>query len=162
MRLSISKSPTWILFVASIIPFIVIYQNPIIWSSTGIFLTLLFSLWTYSVVNKIVAKQKSLFNITKFNILLLLSGLYLIFLSIYVVNTLNKDIKPKWMLLVLVIGNLFLSYSYFYIINFFSKALSTAESQRITSFSEYAFNFICFIFFPIGIWSLNPRIKSII
>jgi hypothetical protein len=48
-----------------------------------------------------------------------------------------------------------------YILYFISKCLVAAEFEQSTSFSEYVGTILAFLFFPIGIWILQPRVNQL-
>ncbi len=49
----------------------------------------------------------------------------------------------------------------FYVLYFASKTLKAAEVRRSVGFGEYAGEFFLMLFFPIGIWFLQPRITRL-
>jgi len=93
---------------------------------------------------------------------LVISLLYTIALSIYFSITPNNYEEPPWIFLIIIPGNILLAYAYFFILNFIAKLIATIESEKITTFDKYASYFFCLFFFPIGIWWMNPKIKSLI
>ena len=49
----------------------------------------------------------------------------------------------------------------FYLLNFVSKSLVTAERGKSVSFRDYASPFFLLWFFPIGVWTVQPRINRL-
>jgi hypothetical protein len=56
---------------------------------------------------------------------------------------------------------IFLIFCILYAIYFNAKSLKSVELQRDVTFSDYAADFFLFLFFPIGIWFIQPRINRI-
>lgn len=164
MLRSISNTPTWLLFFMSILPLITIYDNAIVWALCNIVIFTFFSIWLLSIVNSLLKKNRDLINLNKYKFfgLLFISLLYSIIISIYFCFSYNNYEEPLWIFLIIIPANVFLAYSYFFILNFIAKLIATVESQKAVTFENYAGYFFCLIFFPIGIWWLNPKIKSLL
>jgi len=56
---------------------------------------------------------------------------------------------------------LFVVFCYCYCFNFSIKSLKAVELQRAVTFSDYAGDLFLFLFFPIGVWIIQPRINKI-
>ena len=56
---------------------------------------------------------------------------------------------------------LFSMYCMFYTLHFVAKTIKTVELQREVSFSDYAGEFFMLLFFPIGIWIVQPKINKV-
>ncbi len=164
MTSSISKTPTWVLFIASILPIIFISNDAKVWAITNIILFLFFSLWVYSITTQLTTKIKyaSTFNANKFVTILILSMTYIVLISIYYIYTSDNYEEPKWLFAIIIPGNIFLGYAYFYLLNYISKIISTAELKKPVKFDQYANYFFCLLFFPIGIWWVNSKIRLLI
>jgi hypothetical protein len=162
MTLKFSKIPLLILCCVSIVPVVFINLPPNFWAYLNILVILFFSLWAYSVTTILLAQNKYDENIKfwKFVSALVFVDIYTVALSIYYSLTYNTD-DPKWFLLVVIIGHFLLSYNFFYILRFISKALATAELKRTVTITNY-FNYIfMLLFFPVGIWWLYPKIQTV-
>jgi hypothetical protein len=164
MILSLSKTPTWVLFAVSILPVVMIYNDAAVWALSNILIFSFLSLWLYSITTQLLNRQifASAFNRTKFIVILASSLLYSVGLSIYFSITSNNYEEPPWIFLIIIPGNIFLAYAYFFILNFTAKLIATIESKKIITFDKYASYFFCLLFFPIGIWWMNPKIKVLI
>jgi hypothetical protein len=49
----------------------------------------------------------------------------------------------------------------FYVLYFVSKSLVLAERSKPASFYDYAVPFLMILFFPIGIWMIQPRVNRL-
>jgi hypothetical protein len=57
--------------------------------------------------------------------------------------------------------HLFAMFCMFYLLNFVSKNLVLAETDRVVKFYDYAGPFFLLWFFPIGMWTVQPRINRL-
>ncbi len=57
--------------------------------------------------------------------------------------------------------HLFSIFCIFYCLNFVAKTIKTSEVKRTVSFSDYSGDFFLIWFYPIGIWTLQPRINKL-
>jgi uncharacterized membrane protein len=48
-----------------------------------------------------------------------------------------------------------------YLISFTAKTIKTVELQRTLKFSDYMIEFFLIVFYPFGIWKIQPRVKKI-
>ena len=164
MVTQISKMPTWILFLISVLPFMTATTDPKIWTVIVVMICIFFAYWFYSIVITLTNNKDhdNLFSLNKFKLILMFALLYVVFVSVYYVLTLNKPENLRVIFFVILPGHIFLAYSYFYLLNFISKVISTSELQKPVKFNEYIGYFICLLFFPVGIWWLNPKLKSLL
>jgi len=58
--------------------------------------------------------------------------------------------------------HLFAMFCIFYCLYFVSKTFKTVELQRKVTFSEFAGEFFMLLFFPVGIWILQPKINKMV
>ncbi|MCU7551179.1 hypothetical protein OCK74_18810 [Chitinophagaceae bacterium LB-8] len=49
----------------------------------------------------------------------------------------------------------------FYCVHFTAKALKSVELGRKATFSDYSMEFFLILFFPVGIWLIQPRINAL-
>jgi hypothetical protein len=158
------KFPTLCLSIISVLPFLLINQHYILWTISMDISIIFLGIWVFSVVSKLLVKKPEYvtFNRVRLFMHLFISIIYLIFLSIYFILTYNKTEEPARVVLLMLVGHLFLTYSLFYILKSISRLISSMELKKNTDFQNSIANFILLIFFPIGIWWLNPKIKEII
>lgn len=52
--------------------------------------------------------------------------------------------------------------AYLFCIHFNAKLLKSVELKREAMFSEFSSDFLLILFFPIGIWIIQPRLNKII
>lgn len=52
-------------------------------------------------------------------------------------------------------------YSFFYCSYFISKTLKSVEYQKSVTFNDYVREFFMILFFPIGLWFIQPRINKV-
>jgi len=86
---------------------------------------------------------------------------YLLFHNILGFNSYAKLIKTNLVFILLPL-HLFSIFCMFYIFYFTAKVFKTAELQRQVSFSDFSNDFYLFWVFPIGIWTLQPKINKMI
>lgn len=103
-------------------------------------------------------------NLNFFKINLLLVGIYFI-ISIFVIkedmqNNYNADFSI--IDLVLILFTFYLIFAFIYITVFISKTITILELKKEVTFSEYLTNLLFIVFFPIGIWFLQPKVTKLI
>lgn len=64
--------------------------------------------------------------------------------------------------LVIIPLHFFALFCMLYVIYFVSKTIKTIEMERNVKFSEFLGEFILIMFFPIGVWIIQPRINKMI
>jgi hypothetical protein len=127
--------------------------------------------WLWSVATGIQKKIPSdiIFKIRKFKIFyFILAGYYLISLALLMltINNLSThsphfNLLPLGVLFILLIPlQLFAIFCMFYTTYFVSKTIKTAELQRIVTFNDFSLEFILILFYPIGIWIIQPMINK--
>jgi uncharacterized membrane protein len=153
--------PSVVLFCISILPIVFIEVSPQFWAYLIIFVCAFFSIWIFSITKILLQKnhydQEIKFG--KLTTVLFLTNLYIIFLSIYFAFTFNKYDDPKWLLPIIIIGQFLLFYGLFYIMNFVAKVISTIETKRAVTFTDYSKYFFMLLLFPVGVWWLTPKIQ---
>jgi hypothetical protein len=97
-----------------------------------------------------------------FLIQLILTTIYLIALGIYFALTYPDIEDPKWLILVIIIGQLFLAWNTFYILGFLAKTIVTIQNKQKSHFPDYLGYMVLLLFFPIGIWWIHPKIQTLI
>lgn len=163
MQQFFTKTPTSVLSCLSIVPIVFILLPPDIWAYINILAFSFLALWLYSITKMLSNKNKFDKGLKFGNFALILFSvmLYVIFLSIYFARTFNQLDDPGWFLLVILIGHSFLLFSIFYLTNFVAKSISTLDKKMIVVFNDYAQYFFLLLFFPVGIWWLHSKIKSV-
>ncbi|WP_375559401.1 hypothetical protein ACE193_16895 [Bernardetia sp. OM2101] len=137
-----------------------------------LFASLLFS-WFWSVANGLQNNMPSSVEMktTKFRIFSIVPLLYISGFCVFIFITLAK-IKPQillqdlpqipmeWLTPILFILHILSIFGIFYSMYFTAKALKTAELQREVTFKDFVSEFFMFLFFPVGVWILQPRINE--
>jgi len=159
---SISKTPLLVLFVVSIVPLLLIEGQPGLWAFTIIICSNFFSIWAYSIVKHLNKKTKVKIKFSKFTLVLILLTVYVTLLSIYFALTFPDYDDPKWLLPIIIIGQMFLAWSLFYIIGFMAKLIAIVDLKRNVQFIDYIGYLVLLLFFPFGIWWVYPKIQSLI
>jgi len=124
-----------------------------------LFIAVLFG-WFYTVGVNLIKKLPDTvkMNITKFKWLMFILIMYIFLFYAFV----HFRIQPNTITLVIIILlHLFSMFCILYCIYFNAKALKTVELQQPVTFSDYAGEFFLLLFFPIGIWIIQPRINKI-
>jgi hypothetical protein len=62
---------------------------------------------------------------------------------------------------VMIVLSLFQMICFFYCIYFSAKSLKSVELQRPVTFTDFVLDFFLFLFFPVGVWLIQPRINKI-
>lgn len=157
------KTPALALFSLCILPIIFGETPSNIWAYLTMLVIIYFALWAYSTVKALL--QKNLYDdglqLKKFSTTLTLITIYVIALSIYFALTYDSTEEPKWMILIIIIGQILLFYGFFTVVTFFAKTISTVDTKRAVTFYDYAGNFFMLLFFPFGVWWLVPKIRSL-
>ena len=135
------------------------------------FMSIIFG-WFWSITIGLQEKipENAKIEITKFKIFFFIPLIYILIFSIYhgsmidglMENTTQSNglmrISPA------IIGplHLFSTFCIFYIIYFVTKTIKTVELQRQVSFSDFSGDFFMIWLYPIGIWTIQPRVNKII
>jgi len=121
--------------------------------------------WIYSAgiyLNSILPSKLKL-NTAYFKLCLSLLAITMTIMYVYSEMYLEKTASGSfsnsdWPLFLLAPVYLFCAvYSYYFVV----KALKTVEQQRPSTFGECFGDFFLIIFFPIGIWFIQPRINKL-
>lgn len=162
MTQSISKTPLLVLCVLSLLPTVLVTGNSQVWAFTDVIIFNFFSLWVYSIVKRLLEKNDQQIKTAKFTRTLISTTIYISLLSIYYGLTYNNYDDPKWLLLIIIIGQFYLFFSSAYIVTFFAKTIAISDLKRPVKLTDYLSYTVLIVFFPIGIWWLYPKIKSLI
>ncbi|MDX5422612.1 MAG: hypothetical protein LPK14_10190 [Hymenobacteraceae bacterium] len=102
------------------------------------------------------------------SIYLHLAALYFLgytFLLLYTLVIVRDNVLtgnlPLGMLLLLVPMHLFATFCFLYIIYFDARSVASVEEQRVVEFGEYGGLILQFLFLPVGIWFLQPRLRKL-
>ena len=157
------KTPSLVLFSICILPIIFRETAASVWAYLTMLVITFFAVWAYSIVKALLQKNRydNNLKLKKFSIKLILITTYVIALSIYFALTYNKTDEPKWMILIIIIGQILFAYGVFSVVTFIAKTISTIDTKRAVTFADYAGNFFMLLFFPFGVWWLVPKIKSL-
>ena len=85
----------------------------------------------------------------------------LIYPILYVTAFLMAFPPSLAMLIVIVPLHLLAMFCMFYLLKFVSQNLSLAETDRGVAFADYAGTFFLLWFFPVGVWTVQPRINRL-
>jgi hypothetical protein len=143
--------------------------NSVFMSQISLFVFLLFFFaWVWSVISVFINKTPN--NVSckrkKIDKLLIFILSYYLLVTIFMFLFINLDIyidnNLKTILLIIIVPlHLFSLYSFYYILYFFIKIIKTVELQKEVAFKDFIGEFIMIIFFPIGIWFIQPKINEI-
>jgi hypothetical protein len=140
------------------------YIDVWLWAPSVAFVTLFFSFWCYFITKKLINKNIHglSFNFTKFSRALIFAAIYMILLSAYFEFSDTKKDDPGWILVLILLGQFIFLYWLLFLLNFMAKLISAVELQKSVTFDKYANYFFGLFFFPLGIWWLGPKIKSLL
>ena len=143
--------------------YVIMFQLLLLFISIASFLT-----WFWSIA---IGLQKSIpqnikMKVKKFKRLFFISIIYIIFMKVFIRitvrgsngNILNVLIENLFAISI----NLFLLFSIVYLLYFTAKTFKTVELQREVKFSDFVGEFFLILFYPIGIWALQPKINKMI
>lgn len=128
-----------------------------------LFCTIMYS-WIYSIgifMNKRLPQTVSL-NLTTFRVFTFFIVTYVI-MAVILMTLIFSDtiIAIPNMTMVFLMLHLFVMFCIFYCMWFTAKSLKSVELQRPVTFSDFAGDFLLILFFPIGVWIIQPRINKL-
>lgn len=144
-----------------------------------LFFLAIFGAWLWSLavgLQRIIPANIKL-NIGRFKLFFFIFAVYLLFfLGFFVTlidfffttftNSGEPDIQPfasLWPFLPLIIVfHLFSMFCIIYCLIFVARTIKTAELQRTVSFREYMSELSSILFYPIGIWSIQPNVNKMV
>jgi type III secretory pathway component EscS len=125
--------------------------------------------WLYSVAIGLQTKTPDSvkMKIKKFKFLLLIPMIYIPFifgLMTFITNfiTQSDGSTMTFIIPIMLVFHLLSMFGLFYSFYFTAKTLKTVELNREVTFSDFAGDFFLFLFFPIGVWVIQPRVNQII
>jgi hypothetical protein len=129
--------------------------------STIIFIVL-FSFWLYSIVTNLYKKLPATVTIplSIFKIILVLPFVFTLFkyIHIYLFSNISDVLQIDSEVDVLDLLSLF---CILYCLYISAKALKTFERQTPMPFGDFVGDFFLILFFPIGIWIIQPRLNKL-
>jgi cation transport ATPase len=90
-----------------------------------------------------------------------MSLLYLFSYSVYFKLISNEIVLNFGITAAIITLYLFSLFCFFYCIYFIAKSFQAVELQQPVTFSDYLWMFFLIVFFPIGVWLIQPRINKI-
>lgn len=86
-------------------------------------------------------------------------------LLVYTLGLVKEDVQegnfPYGMLLLLAPMHLLATFCILYTVYFAARSLASVEEQRMVSGAEFAGAYLQFLFLPVGIWFLQPRLNKL-
>ena len=164
MKNALTNSPTWLLFIASIIPLIAgkysLRLVPLAIAVAVIFL----ACWAWSVTRALSRKnsydQKLKFR--KFRQILFLATLFILLLCSYLSIPADENVGSQGVAGVFILGGFIGLYWFVFLLKFIARSIVTLEQRKPVGFDQYAGYFFGLFFFPIGIWWVNPKIRALL
>jgi hypothetical protein len=100
-----------------------------------------------------LTRQNRAWSVNLFVVALAVSETYLIVFYLYALNPgVMNSIGPLAVLA---------TFCVFYVVRFVAKTLVLAETGKVPTFRDYLATLLLVWFFPVGIWSLQPRINQL-
>jgi len=152
--------------LSTISPSIVSTFKVTIPSPIVILLIAIFFGWFYSVGVNLKKKLPPTvkMSLTKFKLVIyyLIAYIFIFFILMYVLfYIVNNGSEPNFSFLKVIIPfHLFSMFCILYCIYFIAKSLKSIDLQRNATSGEYAGEFFLILFFPIGIWIIQPKINK--
>jgi hypothetical protein len=109
--------------------------------------------------------------VKKFKFFFLFPMIYFLLFMVFFFSTINslfeQNIESHFgtigVLFVMIIPiHLFAMFCIFYIFYFVAKTFKTVELQREVTFGDFAGEFFLLLFYPIGVWIIQPKINKMI
>lgn len=126
---------------------------------------LVFLMWSYSLGENLIRRIQSntsfesmIFKIACLVILIFGIFAFILILSFYKRPTWTINSFIKTFLITLCITSII---SYVLIAFFNAKAIKSVENNKTIRFKDFFWEFLMFLFLPIGIWILQPKINKI-
>lgn len=129
-------------------------------SIIGILSVGIFFGWHYSMgvsLNKRISNEINL-NVTYFKISFFLILFFYFGIALFKIVTGRPLYSHILILLPVILTQL---YCLIYMLYFVAKSLKMAELKREVVYSDYADEFFLILFYPIGIWNIQPRINKL-
>lgn len=128
--------------------------------------------WIWSVATGLLSKIPPMIDmkVKYFKIFFFIPLIYLISfiaLLLFFTNGGLDLLSPKnlestiYLLIIIVPIHLIAMFCNFYIVYHLAKTIKTAELQRSVKFSEFIEEFLLILFFPFGIWFIQPRVNAL-
>lgn len=139
----------------------------------GILILILFSsifiswLWGITVGLQKYIPETFRFSTTTFKIVSIVPLIYLITMGLVAGGMLSPSnhniiLSNVGLFIVLILFHLFAVYCIFYAIYIAAKTFRTVELQREVTFTDFAGDFFLIWFYPIGIWTIQPKLNFIL
>ena len=136
-----------------------------------IFLLGLFG-WLWSIATRLKEKIPAgvKMKMTKFKLLLFIPVIYIpvsfCLFDIVLDNLKNSPEAPNIVLMVISLAimvplHILSIFGFLYSFYFVAKTCKTAELQKEVKFSDFAGDFLLLLFFPIGVWVMQPKINKL-
>jgi hypothetical protein len=111
-----------------------------------------------------------LMKVKKFKVFFIIPIAYmLVFFSFFFfsINTLFSNPETNFGLMgalftLIIPIHLFAMFCIFYTLYFVAKTIKTVELQRAVTFIDFAIEFFLILFYPVGIWIIQPKINKMI
>ena len=129
--------------------------------------------WFWSIAiglqNKIPENIKM--KVKKFKIFFFIPMFYMLFIFLFIGNTMGGLMKSgsepnvgliASLAVIIVPLHLFSMFCIFHSLYFVAKTIKTVELQKEVSFSDFAGEFFMIWFYPVGIWIIQPKINQMI
>lgn len=172
------KAKAWQIFLLTVVaPFCIqsglvvffvsnIEKNPALVFKAMAFFTLVFMallfLWIWSLgigLNKLIPEEIRP-EVKLFKLAIICSATNTILFHVYFVLFATNEVNDDYMTAMLFLY-IFSICCFFYALYFVSKSLVISEQQKSTRVSLFSGNLFLFLFFPLGIWVIQPRINKI-
>lgn len=164
MKHALTNSPTWLLFIASILPVFACYYNFRLIPYALLLTTLLLACWAWPVTKALSRKNSydPKLKFRKFGQILLLATLFMLLLCSYLSIPADESGGSQGIGSVFILGGFIGLYWFVFLLKFIARSIATLEQRKPVGFDQYAGYFFGLFFFPIGIWWVNPKIKALL
>ncbi|TVP54549.1 MAG: hypothetical protein EA341_00115 [Mongoliibacter sp.] len=120
--------------------------------------------WLWSVVSGLqrLIPAEIILKETRFKFFLLILVVFMFLYCVYFIAFFNFVTLNSGVFAVIVPFQIFSICCFLYCLLFAAKTLKTAQLKKEVIFSDYAVEFFLILFYPIGIWIIQPKINELI
>jgi hypothetical protein len=133
---------------------------PLILTAFSTFWILIVSLGLQSKIPIYIKMDVKIFKLL-YIIPLIFSVFFEELIDIFIGFSNNQEFKALITLLLIFTSILLIGYCYGYCAYFAAKTFKTVEQRRKVIFGNFSIEFFLFLFYPIGIWIIQPKINKI-
>jgi hypothetical protein len=119
-------------------------------------------IWAVAVGLKEKVPENAKLKVNRFKIFFIIPVVYFVlYMTLFFPSIMKFEVEPALFLIIMPL-HMFAMFCILYCLYFTAKTLRTVELQRKVHSSDYIGEFFLIMFFPIGVWFIQPRINKIL